>query len=68
MGGSVRGGRIAGDHGPVTREQLNQDRDYPVLVDYRDMLGGLFRRIWGLDAARGSAVFPGATPRDLALV
>jgi uncharacterized protein (DUF1501 family) len=67
-GGSVRGGRIAGDHGPVTREQLNQDRDYPVLVGYRDMLGGLFRRIWSLDAARGAAVFPSATPRDLALV
>jgi uncharacterized protein (DUF1501 family) len=69
MGGAVRGGRVAGDHGPITaREQLNQDRDYPVLVDYRDMLGGLFRRMYGLDSGRLETIFPASTPRDLALV
>jgi uncharacterized protein (DUF1501 family) len=68
MGGAVRGGRIAGDHGPVTTAQLNQNRDYPVLVDYRDMMGGLFRRLYGLDDARLQTIFPGASPRDLGLV
>jgi uncharacterized protein (DUF1501 family) len=68
LGGSVRGGRVAGDHGPVTLAELNQNRDYPVLVDYRDLMGGLFRRLYGLDDARVQAVFPGSRPRDLGLV
>jgi uncharacterized protein (DUF1501 family) len=69
LGGHVRGGRIVGDHGPITApEQLNQDRDYPVLVDYRDLLGGLFRRLYGLDETRLQAIFPASRPRDLSLV
>jgi uncharacterized protein (DUF1501 family) len=68
LGGGVRGGRVAGDHGPVTMAALNQGRDYPVLVDYRDMMGGLFRRLYGLDDARLQAIFPGSKPRDLGLI
>jgi len=68
MGGRVRGGRVAGDQGPVTEAGLNQNRDYPVLVDYRALLGGLFQRIYGLDPSRLEAVFPDARPRDLGLV
>jgi uncharacterized protein (DUF1501 family) len=68
MGGGVRGGRILGDHGPVTQASLNQNRDYPVLIDYRGLFGGLFRRMYGLDAGRLQTVFPSAAPRDLNLV
>jgi hypothetical protein len=32
----------------VSRGTLFQDRDYPVLNDYRAVLGGLFRSMWGL--------------------
>jgi len=68
MGGGVRGGRILGDHGPVTEASLNQNRDYPVLIDYRGLFGGLFRRMYGLDAGRLQTVFPSAAPVDLNLV
>jgi uncharacterized protein (DUF1501 family) len=68
MGGAVRGGRVAGDRGPVSLAELNENRDYPVLVDYREMMGGLFRRLYGLDETRLQTVFPGARPRDLGLV
>jgi len=68
MGGGVRGGRILGDHGPVTAATLNQNRDYPVLIDYRGLFGGLFRRVYGLDAGRLQTVFPSAKPVDLNLV
>ncbi len=68
MGGGVRGGRIVGDRGPVTQGSLNQNRDYPVLIDYRGLFGGLFRRMYGLDAGRLQTVFPSATPVDLNLV
>jgi uncharacterized protein (DUF1501 family) len=68
LGGSVRGGRIAGEQVASARRTLNEDRDWPVLTDYRALLGGLFKRMYGLDAARLEAVLPRARPRDLGLV
>ena len=67
MGGSVRGGRIAGEALRVERGTLFQDRDYPVLNDYRALLGGLLGRTYGLSEAQLEKVFPGAKPADLAL-
>ena len=68
LGGTVRGGRIAGEQVALSPATLNQNRDYPVLSDYRDVLGGLFARLWGLNARQVQAVFPGARARDLDLV
>jgi uncharacterized protein (DUF1501 family) len=68
LGGSVRGGRIAGDQVAVERSTLNQDRDWPVLNEYRALFGGLFKTVFGLDAARTDRVFPNTAPRDLGLV
>ena len=48
-GGAVRGGRIVGEQVAVrTPADLFQQRDWPVLTDYRTLLGGLFARQWGL--------------------
>jgi uncharacterized protein (DUF1501 family) len=68
MGGSLKGQRIVGEQVRVSAATLFQDRDYPVLNDYRAVLAGLFSRIYGLDAAQVSRVFPGASPKDLALL
>src|SRR5580692_10890009 len=68
MGGSVRGGRIAGRQVELVAANLNQNRDYPVLNEYRAVLGGLFARMYGLPQTRLQAVFPQAQPMDLALV
>jgi uncharacterized protein (DUF1501 family) len=68
MGGGVRGGRVAGEQVRVERATLLQDRDYPVLNEYRSVLAGLASRMFGLDTARLQAIFPGATPRDLQLI
>ena len=68
LGGAVAGGRIAGEQQRVARETLFQDRDYPVLNDYRAVLGGLFRSLWQLPPARSAQIFPGVEPRDLRLV
>jgi uncharacterized protein (DUF1501 family) len=68
LGGALQGGRIAGEEIAVGPQTLNQNRDLPVLTEYRGMLGGLFRRLYSLDAARLDRVFPRATPRDLDLV
>ena len=67
LGGSVGGGRIAGEQQALTPTTLFQDRDYPVLNDYRAVLGGLFARMYGLNAAAVGRVFPGARGVDLRL-
>ena len=68
LGGSVNGASIAGEQQRLARGTLFQDRDYPVLNDYRAVLGGLFRSLWGLTAAQSSRIFQQTAPLDLKLV
>lgn len=67
LGGAVKGG-IAGEQVALNAGTLFQNRDYPVLNEYRAVLGGLFARMYGLDAAQVGRVFPGVRPKDLGLV
>ncbi len=68
MGGSVRGGRLAGEQVAVGKTTLFQDRDFPVLNDYRAVLGGMFGRQFGLSKDALAGVFPGARIQDLGLL
>jgi uncharacterized protein (DUF1501 family) len=68
LGGKVNGGRVAGQQVAINAGSLLQNRDYPVLNNYRDVLGGLMRRTYGLSDANLATVFPGSKPRDLQLV
>ena len=68
LGGGVNGGRIVGEQQAITATTLFQNRDYPVLNDYRSVLGGLFARMYGLNAAAVGRVFPGTQGADLRLV
>ena len=68
LGGGVKGG-VHGEQVALTGPgALNQGRDWPVLNEYRAVFGGLFQRLYGLDAAQLQRVFPGGQPRDLRLV
>jgi uncharacterized protein (DUF1501 family) len=67
-GGAINGGRIAGRQVAVTRANLFQDRDYPVLNDYRALIGGVLRKAYGLGPGTVAAVFPSVEPQDLSLV
>jgi len=67
LGGSINGGRIAGEQARVNKDSLFQDRDYPVLNEYRAVLGGLFATLWALSAEQVQRVFPGSTPLNLQL-
>ena len=71
----VLGGGLAAASGPVAGEQqavvaktLFQNRDWPVLNEYRSVLSGLLARQFALSPAQIETVFPGARPRDLGLV
>ena len=68
LGGGISGGRIAGAQRSVGYSALLENRDLPVLNDYRALLGGLFARLWGLPADRIDKVLPQAAPTDLGLV
>jgi uncharacterized protein (DUF1501 family) len=68
LGGAVNGGRIAGEQVKVEHATLFQNRDYPVLTDYRALFAGLFARAYGLDQKSIAKVFPGVAAKDLALV
>ena len=68
LGGSIGGGRIVGEQVAVKQEALLQNRDYPVLNNYRSTLAGVFSRMWGLNADQLGQIFPSTPSRDLRLV
>jgi uncharacterized protein (DUF1501 family) len=68
LGGSVRGGRVAGEQQRVEQSTLFQNRDYPVLNEYRAVLAGLFARQFGLSPREQDAIFAGVKARDIGLL
>jgi uncharacterized protein (DUF1501 family) len=68
LGGGINGGMVAGEQRAVDRAALLQDRDFPVLNDYRAVLGGMFRTLWGLSPDQSGRIFPQVPPKDLKLV
>ncbi len=68
LGGNIRGGTVLGEQERVTLGSLNQNRDYPVLNDYRDILGGLFKQVYGLNEQQIARIFPDSRPRPLDII
>lgn len=68
LGGGLATAGVAGEQQRIEAGTLFQNRDMPVLNEYRGLLGGLFARQFGLNAAQLQKVFPGAPVRDLRLV
>jgi uncharacterized protein (DUF1501 family) len=63
------GGRVVGEQVALTQPAaLFQNRDHPVLNEYRAVFAGLFARMYGLSPAQLDHVFGGVTARDLRLV
>ena len=69
LGGGLgqAGGTVAGEQVAVEARTLFQNRDYPVLNDYRAVLAGLFQRLYGLSNADLERVFEGVRPKDIGL-
>ncbi|MBC7648329.1 MAG: DUF1501 domain-containing protein, partial [Vitreoscilla sp.] len=68
LGGGLRGGVVAGEQVKVEQSTLFQNRDFPVLNDYRAVLAGLFARQYGLSAAQNEQIFAGIKAKDLGLL
>ena len=60
LGGGIKGGQIVGEQIQLEQKTLFQNRDYPVLNDYRMVLGSLFGGIFGLNVGQLKQIFPGA--------
>ena len=68
LGGGIKGGKVVGEQIRVEQANLFQNRDFPVLNDYRAVIGGLMQTAYGLDHARMQAVFPQVDPRNVGLI
>jgi len=68
LGGGIAGGRIAGRQVALAEASLFQNRDLPVLNDYRSVLAYLFARIYGLGDAALGRVLPGARVENFGIV
>ena len=68
LGGAVHGGKIVGEQIRLEQNNLFQNRDYPVLNEYRSVLGGLFSRMYGLSPDQLNQVFSGVKDKDLGLL
>jgi uncharacterized protein (DUF1501 family) len=68
LGGSLAAGPVSGEQVPVEARTLFQNRDWPVLNEYRSVLGGLLARQFALTPEQVDRVFPGARPRDIGLI
>jgi uncharacterized protein (DUF1501 family) len=68
LGGGIGGGRIAGEQIKVQQSTLLQNRDYPVLNNYRSLLAGMYVRLWGLSPTQIDKVFPDSKTAELNLV
>jgi uncharacterized protein (DUF1501 family) len=68
MGGGINGGRILGEQVKVEQSKLFQNRDYPVMTDYRSLFAGLFQRMYGLQPASLQRIFASVRPTDLGIV
>jgi uncharacterized protein (DUF1501 family) len=68
LGGGINGGRVAGEQIRIAKNTLHQERDYPVLNEYRSVFGGLFERMYGLRAPQLSQIFADTRAVDLKLI
>ena len=70
LGGGLgkAGGKVVGEQRAVDQANLFQNRDYPVLNEYRAVLAGLFSRMYSLSGGDLDKIFSNVSPRDLGLV
>lgn len=68
LGGKVRGGVVRGEQASLAAGKLHEDRDVPVLNEYRATLAGVMGRMYGLRGDALDRVFPGAKAQDIGLL
>jgi uncharacterized protein (DUF1501 family) len=68
LGGNIRGGKIAGRQAALNDNNLYQNRDLPILNDYRAVVANLAKRMYGMSAEQIQIVFPSVVSEDFELI
>jgi len=68
LGGGISGGKLAGEQADLRQNTLFQNRDLPLLNDYRSVLSHLLSRMYGLNAGQLDTVFPDGLIRDYGIL
>ena len=68
LGGGISGGKIAGRQTALNENNLYQNRDLPVLNDYRAVIAEVIRRLYGLRGEQLQLVFPGMFVEEFGIV
>jgi uncharacterized protein (DUF1501 family) len=68
LGGSVKGGRIAGRQAELSTSGLNDSRDLRVLTDYRSLIREIFNRIYALDSTKLESIFPSSKLEPIGII
>jgi uncharacterized protein (DUF1501 family) len=64
-GGAIAGGRMLGDFSGLSKQALNENRDLPVLADWRTLLAECMRQAFGFKASVLGEIFPGMPRQKL---
>ena len=68
FGGIVKKSNIAGEWADLKEENLHEQRDLQVLHENRNILAGLFQKIYGINKEQAEIIFPNSTPIFLDIV
>lgn len=68
LGGGISGGKLAGEQTDLNEKTLFQNRDFPVLNDYRAVLSQIVQRLYGLNTAQLEKIFPGSSVANLNII
>lgn len=68
LGGGISGGKLLGEQIDLNEKTLFQNRDLPVLNDYRSVLSRVLQRLYGLNAAQLDKIFPGRVNWNVELI
>lgn len=60
LGGGIAGGKIIGEQAALRPEDLHEDRDLPVMNEYRGVLGSVCRDLFAMNSNDTNYVFPQA--------
>ncbi|MDE2421123.1 MAG: DUF1501 domain-containing protein [Gammaproteobacteria bacterium] len=64
-GGKIAGGKILGGFHGLSDHALNENRDLPVLVDWRDLLSDSMQKVYGFNSRNLDEIFPGRTGKNI---
>jgi uncharacterized protein (DUF1501 family) len=68
LGGSIVGGKISGEMIDINPNTLFQNRDLPIINDYRAVISNILARMYGLNKEQLNTIFPGVNQQNFDVI